>query len=103
MVIIPEPISFEWDSGNIDKNLKRHKVSCQEAEEVFVNQPLIVVEDNKHSAIEKRYQALGKSGENRLLFISFTVKKQKIRIISIRDMDKKGKNEYKKTQSNTKI
>ena len=96
MVIIPEPISFEWDSGNIDKNFKRHNVSCQETEEVFVNQPLIVVEDKKHSTVEKRYQALGKSGKNRLLFISFTVRKQKIRIISIRNMDKKEKNEYKK-------
>lgn len=97
MVIVPEPISFEWDSGNVDKNFKSHNVSCQEAEEVFVNQPLIVVEDAKHSTTEKRYQALGKSSKNRLLFISFTVRKQKIRIISIRNMDKKEKNEYKKT------
>ncbi len=94
--MIPEPTSFEWDSGNIDKNLKRHKVNCQEAEEVFVNQPLIVVEDIKHSTTEIRFQALGISNSKRLLFISFTVRKQKIRIISIRDMDKKEKNEYKK-------
>jgi uncharacterized protein len=96
MEIVPEPISFEWDEGNIDKNLKRHKVNCQEAEEVFVNQPLIVVEDVKHSIKEKRYQALGRSSKNRLLFISFTIRKNKIRIISIRDMDKKEKNDYKK-------
>ena len=96
MKIIPEPLSFEWDLGNIDKNSAKHGVSCQEAEEVFINQPLIVVMDNKHSGAEKRFHVLGRSNNSRLLFSSVTIRKQKVRIISIRDMNKKEKKIYEK-------
>ena len=50
--IIPEPIEFEWNKGNVDKNLKKHGVKNEEAEEVFLNDPLIY-EDLKHSELEK--------------------------------------------------
>jgi hypothetical protein len=96
MKIIPEPLFFEWDVGNYDKNLKKHNVSCQESEEVFVNQPLIVVEDRKHSKDENRFHALGKNNRNRYLFLSFTIRNKKVRIISIRDMNKKEKKIYEK-------
>jgi len=86
--ILPEPISFEWDKGNIDKNLIKHKVTNKEAEEVFSNEPLIS-EDVKHSTKELRMQILGKTNQDRLLFISFTIRKDKMRIISVRDMNKK--------------
>ncbi len=96
MIVIPEPLSFDWDSGNIDKNLEKHQVSCQEAEEVFVNEPLIITEDLLHSTKEKRYLGLGKSNSLRFLFLSFTIRNQKIRIISIRDMSQKEKKDYEK-------
>lgn len=96
MKIIPEPLSFDWDVGNYDKNLKKHNVSCQEAEEVFVNQPLIVVEDRKHSKDENRFYALGKNNSGRYLFLSITIRNKKVRIISIRDMNKKEKKIYEK-------
>jgi len=86
--ILPEPISFEWDKGNIDKNLIKHKVTNKEAEEVFSNEPLIS-EDVKYSTKELRMQILGKTNQDRLLFISFTIRKDKMRIISVRDMNKK--------------
>lgn len=96
MRIIPEPLSFDWDLGNSDKNFQKHNVGCQEAEEVFINQPLIVVEDKKHSKDEQRFHALGRSNVSRYLFLSFTIRKQQIRIISIRDMNKKEKKIYEK-------
>lgn len=88
MKILPEPVVFEWDKGNIDKNFISHDVTNREAEEVFSNKPL-VSEDVKHSAVEKRFQALGKTNKGRLLFVSFTIRNEKIRIISVRDMNKK--------------
>lgn len=91
MKIILEPLSFEWDVGDISKNSTKHGVSCQEAEEVFINQPLIVVVDDKHSGSEKRFHVLGRSSNNRFLFSSITIRNQKIRIISIRDMNQKEK------------
>lgn len=89
MKILPEPLSFEWDQGNIDKNLVKHGVINKEAEEMFSNKPLLVSEDVKHSSKERRFQALGKTDEKRLLFISFTIRNEKVRIISARDMNKK--------------
>ncbi|MEK7111246.1 MAG: BrnT family toxin [Patescibacteria group bacterium] len=91
--IIPEPIEFEWNKGNVDKNLKKHGVKNEEAEEVFLNDPLIY-EDLKHSELEKRYDCLGKTDKNKKLFISFTLRDDKIRIISARLMSKKERKKY---------
>jgi uncharacterized DUF497 family protein len=83
MQILPDPILFQWDSGNVDKNLKKHNVSIQEAEEFFVNEPLITDEDTQHStSTEKRFYALGQTKANRKLFVAFTIRDKKIRVIS---------------------
>lgn len=96
MEIIPEPLEFEWDKGNKDKNVHKHKVANQEAEEVFGNEPLVMAEDKKHSKHEQRYQALGKTNKGREMFLSFTVRENKVRVISIRDMNKKEEIQYEK-------
>jgi uncharacterized protein len=85
---------FEWDRGNIGKNWIGHKVSDKEAEQVFVGIPLRFADDPKHSQIEQRYLALGKTRENRLIFLAFTIRGIKIRIISARDMNDKDKRDY---------
>jgi len=95
---------FDWDKGNIDKNLKKHNVKNEEGEQVFSNNPY-VSQDIEHSIREIRFQALGWSNKGRLLFISFTIReldqKQKIRIISARDMNRKEEVEYEEIQKNT--
>ena len=80
---------FEWDGGNVDKNYLKHGVSNTEAEEVFFDDTLIVFEDVEHSQHERRYRCLGKTDKDRKLFVFFTVRNSKIRIISVRDMNKK--------------
>lgn len=102
MRIIPEPISFVWDEGNIAKNVKKHKVTIQEAEEMFNNEPFLLVEDTKHSTMEEqRFQALGKTNSKRKLFTAFTIRNAKIRIISVRDMSKKEEVKYEKLEKNS--
>jgi len=86
--------SFQWDEGNIDKNLQTHNVSSSECEQTFLNVPVIAYEDIKHSQKEARYYALGKTDEDRFLYIVFTVRKKQIRIISARDMNKKERQVY---------
>lgn len=88
---------FDWDEGNARKN-EKHNVSMGEAEQVFFNAPLLVLEDSKHSNQEPRFHALGKSDEKRLLHITFTLRQagEKIRIISARDMHKKERETYEK-------
>ena len=90
---------FDWDDGNRDKNWITHRVSSGECEEVFFNLPLVIADDAKHSEIEQRYWALGQTNSDRLLFLSFTVRDNKIRVISGRDMSRKEREIY--DQANT--
>ena len=85
---------FEWDRGNITKNWENHRVAYSECEEVFFNEPLIVKEDKEHSTTENRYFVLGKTDNERLLFIVFTLRGKKIRVISARDMSIKERRIY---------
>ena len=89
---------FEWDSGNERKG-EKHGVTQQEAEQVFLHQPLLVLEDTKHSGSEPRFHALGKSFDGRLLHVSFTVcgAGVRIRVISVRPMHWKERVVYEKT------
>ncbi len=85
---------FEWDKGNSLKNWMRHQVTQGECEQVFFNEPLIVFVDIKHSQAEKRWFLLGTTDAGRFLFIVFTIRKNLIRIISARDMNKKERSIY---------
>jgi len=86
---------FEWDEANVAKNWVRHKVTYVECEEIFFNQPLIVSYDYSHSQSENRYIALGKTDLERFLFVVFTIRADRIRIISARDMSKKERRYYR--------
>jgi uncharacterized DUF497 family protein len=77
---------FDWDDGNEGKNWEKHQVSDAEAEEIFFNDPLVAGADPKHSKKERRYYALGQTDAGRPLFVSFSVRKKLIRVISARDM-----------------
>lgn len=93
---LPDPLIFEWDRGNRDKNILKHGVTNQEAEAIFTNKPILMSEDKRHSSQERRFQALGKTDEGRLLFISFTIRGKNVRIISVRDMNRKEERIYEK-------
>ena len=97
MTNLTDITGFDWDEGNARKN-EKHNVSMAEAEQVFFNAPLLVLEDSRHSNQEPRFHALGKSDENRQLHITFTLRQagEKIRIISARDMHKKERAIYEK-------
>lgn len=88
---------FEWDENNRNKNWLRHKVTNDECEEVFYNEPLYIFSDHKHSVKEKRLVAYGITDQKRKLTIVFTIRKNKIRVISARDQSKKERRVYEKT------
>ncbi|MGB3212350.1 MAG: BrnT family toxin [Desulforhopalus sp.] len=85
---------FDWDEGNINKNWIKHKVSPAECEQMFFNRPLVIQDDQKHSEVEKRFYALGRTDSKRNLFIAFTVRNKRIRVISARDMSRKEREVY---------
>jgi uncharacterized protein len=82
-------VGFDWDDGNARKSLDKHGVTQREAEEVFVNTPLVIAE-------EGRYQALGQSLTGRQLHVAFTLRNQgtRIRVISARHMNRKERALY---------
>jgi hypothetical protein len=97
MIPLSKITGFNWDEGNTRKN-EKHGVSMAEAEQVFFNAPLILLEDAKHNSAEPRFHALGQTDDDRLLHITFTLRDagEKIRVISARDMHRKEKAIYEK-------
>ena len=87
-------VGFQWDQGNIDKNLIKHNVENWETEQVFFNKPLLVLDDSKHSIPEKRWAAFGRTDADRFLIVIFTRRSSLIRVISARDMNKKERKFY---------
>jgi uncharacterized DUF497 family protein len=95
MLDLNKIIGFDWDGGNARKNDK-HDVSKAEAEQVFFNAPLLLLEDDAHSQSEPRLHALGKSDDGRVLHVTFTLRQSGllIRVISARDMHRKERAIY---------
>lgn len=89
-VAIARITGFDRDDGNASKNDK-HGVSQSEAEEVFFNQPLLMLDDLRHREHEARYHALGKTLDGRLLHVTFALRGggTLIRVISARDMHRR--------------
>ena len=91
-----ECIGFYWDESNTVKNWERHKVTPEEAEDVFFHDPLAVRSDVGHSSREKRYRAIGRTSRGRLLFVAYTIRRKLIRVISVRDMNRREAEEYRR-------
>ena len=87
---------FDWDDANIQKNWDGHRVTPEEAEDVFFHEPLVVRSDVQHSRNEKRHYALGQTSAGRRLFVVFTVRRKLIRVISVRDMNRNETETYER-------
>jgi len=96
MVDFARIVGFEWDEGNSRKSAEKHGVSQAEAEQAFLNHPLLVVADAKHSQAELRFHALGRADDGRRLHITFTLRRDEttIRVISARNMQRKEASRY---------
>ncbi len=87
---------FDWDDANSLKSAERHSVSHAEAEQVFADEKLMIVDDVKHGQDEPRYHALGRTIEGRPLHVTFTLREDstKIQVISARNMSRKERGFY---------
>jgi len=99
MVDLLGTTGFDWDEGNFNKNWIKHQVSNSECEEIFFNLPMLLHSDPIHSQTEPRYYVLGQTNAGRRLFIAFTLRGHKIRVISARDMSKSEKSIYEQANS----
>lgn len=85
---------FDWDAANRQKNWLKHRVDYQECEEVFFNKPLLIYRDEEHSQKESRYYALGVTNRERKVFLSFTLRNHRWRVISARDQSQRERRIY---------
>ena len=94
MRVISGVVGFEWDDGNRDKNLKKHGITNAQCEEVFEDEKRVISSDIRHSEMERRYLVIGKTRNGKLLRIAFTLREDRIRVISARPTNRKEKPLY---------
>lgn len=75
---------IEWDSAKAANNLRKHRVSFEEASSVFYDPLAVTGADPDHSEDEERLVTFGMSPGGQLLVVSHTERGEAIRIISAR-------------------
>ena len=90
---------FQWDTANAEKIWEKHRVTRSECEQLFFNRPLVVADDEKHSRVEQRFYALGRTDGGRKLFAVFTVRDDLIRVISARDMSRRERRVFERAEA----
>ena len=75
---------FEWDTEKAAENLRKHRVSFDEAATAFFDALSLTVPDPDHSVGERRFITMGASSRGRLLVVAHTERGSTIRIISAR-------------------
>jgi uncharacterized DUF497 family protein len=101
--VLAKCTGFEWDKHNSEKIKTKHGVTPVECEQVFFNLPVIAGDDEKHSETENRFYVLGQTDAHRLLFLVFTVRRDKLRVISARDMNKKERRAYQTHEEDSPV
>jgi hypothetical protein len=87
--------SFDWDAGNIAKSFQKHGATCLEAEEVFKERRFVPLgEQYAPPPSEPRFGVLGETSKGKLLFLAFTLRNQRIRVISVRPMNGRERKFY---------
>jgi len=88
---------FEADPATAARNLKKHKVSFEEAASVFGDSMAYTFPDPDHSVGEERWLAFGMSRMGRILAIIYTERRDTIRLISARLATKHERSIYEKS------
>ena len=96
MEIFSTPPQFQWDAGNQEKNLRKHRVSNEECEEAFFDPHKRMLPAVRSAIGEPRHLLIGRTQAGRLLFIVFTVRQHAIRVISARDLNRRERHLYEK-------
>jgi uncharacterized DUF497 family protein len=87
-------MKYEWDENKAVKNLAKHGVSFAEAKTIFDDPLYVDFYDLDHSEDEERYLIVGESNRGRLLIVSYTERRESIRIISAREVTKSERETY---------
>jgi len=90
-------LRFEWDPRKAAANLRKHKVSFEDAQSVFSDERALLLDDPDHSEDEERFILLGLSRSLRLLVVAhcYRASGNVIRIISARKADADEQSQYR--------
>jgi uncharacterized DUF497 family protein len=94
MTVWQEPIQFQWDAGNREKNWIKHRVTNAECEEVFFDPHKRLLRPTLRGEGETRHIVIGYTMDKRLLCIVFTIRGHMVRVISARDAHKRERSLY---------
>ena len=89
-------LEFEWDEQKAKANQRKHGISFEEASTVFDDPLSINFDDPDHSIGENRYLIIGLSDQGKFLFVSYTDRNNKIRLISARLVTPKERKYYER-------
>ncbi len=102
MALLPELFpgitGFNRDEGNSAKTWQRHGVTQADAEQVFLNRPLVVGDAPKHTAKETRRYVFGRTDQGRQLTVVFAFRGSLLRVISARPMSRRERMVYAQNQ-----
>ena len=88
---------FEWDNRKARTNLRKHKVSFEEAATVFGDPLSLTIPDPLHSIVENRFVTIGRAMTERTLVVMHTDRRNSIRIISARVATKHERRQYEES------
>lgn len=91
-----DSMEFEWDPKKARINIRKHRVSFEEAVTVFSDVLSFTYDDEIHSRTERRYATLGISNQGHVLVIAHTMRNEVVRIISAREATPREKRWYEK-------
>lgn len=95
--MIHEDSDFIWDEGNID-HIARHQLNPFEVEDVFFGRVIAAPAYNQITFYgkEKRHALIGQSYTGRILYIVYSQRAHKIRVVTARDATKTEKKRYRR-------
>ena len=87
-------MTYEWDPAKARANARKHRVSFEEAASVFLDRSALTFWDPDHSEEEDREITIGRSAQQRVLFVAHAPRAGRLRIISARKGTRKEKKQY---------
>jgi len=90
-------MEFEWDEAKAGANLVKHDVAFEEARTIFDDPLYVAFYDPDHSLDEHRYIIIGQSSEGRLLIVSYTERRDTVRLINARQVTRTEREAYEES------
>jgi uncharacterized protein len=94
-------VTYEWDPVKAAENVKKHRVSFEEAASVFLDPAALTFWDPDHSEEEDREITIGRSARRRVLFVSHAERERHVRIISARRATRREQRQYEEPSGET--